>query len=243
METISGTISRFFSLSFMLKQVPFILSYLPVTLFMAICATVIGWCIGFAAAMARLKKVPVLSNLSSIYVSFIRGTPQMVQIYLTYYGIPVVFAIVNALRGEPAAPVRAFAPMVFAIIAFSINCGAYSSETIRAAILSIDRDQKEAAYAIGLNGFQTMRRIILPQALLIVLPMLCNSLISNILGTSLAFIVSVVDIMAAAKLAGGRSYRYFEVFVLVALIYWFVCLIVEKIMARLERKLRIPGAN
>jgi His/Glu/Gln/Arg/opine family amino acid ABC transporter permease subunit len=236
-------INRFFSVGFMIKEIPFILSYLPVTLFMAICATVIGWTIGFFTAVIRMKRVPVLNIIAGFYISFVRGTPLMIQIYLTYYGIPIIIAIFNALKGMPNAPVKPYSPMAFAIIAFSINCGAYSSETIRAAILSIDRGQKEAAYTIGLTGIQTMRRIILPQAFAVALPMFCNSFMSNILGTSLAFIVSVIDIMAAAKLVGGRSYRYFEMFVVVAVLYWIVCFIIQSFTDWMENKLRIPGAS
>jgi His/Glu/Gln/Arg/opine family amino acid ABC transporter permease subunit len=235
-------INRFFSIEFMLREIPFILSYLPTTLWMAVWATLIGWTIGLFTAFIRIKRIPVLHQLSGFYISFIRGTPLMVQIYLTYYGIPILFAIIKALNGQPNDPVRTFAPIAFAITAFSINCGAYSAETIRALILSIDRGQKEAAYAMGFSTAQVMRRIVLPQSLVIALPMICNSFLSNILGTSLAFIVSVIDIMAAAKLIGGRSYRYFEVFVIVALLYWIACFIIERITKKLEEKLRIPGS-
>jgi His/Glu/Gln/Arg/opine family amino acid ABC transporter permease subunit len=236
-------INRFFSIEFMLREIPFILSYLPTTLWMAVLATLIGWTIGFFTALMRINRVPVLSQVTGFYISFIRGTPLMVQIYLTYYGIPIIFAIIKALNGHPNDPVRTFAPIAFAVTAFSINCGAYSSETIRAVMLSIDRGQKEAAYAMGFSGAQVMRRIVLPQSMVIALPMICNSFMSNILGTSLAFIVSVIDVMAAAKLIGARSYRYFEVFVIVALLYWIACSIIQRITNKLEERLRIPGSS
>ncbi|WP_010253475.1 amino acid ABC transporter permease [Treponema primitia] len=234
-------IERFFSLKFMMGTVPEILSRLPLTLWIALSSTLIGWVIGFFTAVIRMRRIKVLAPISDFYISFIRGTPLMVQIYLTYYGIPIVIACVNALRGHPEAVVNSFRPTTFAIIAFAINCGAYSSETIRAAIQSIDRGQIEAAYSVGLTGIQTMKRIVLPQALIVAVPTLSNSLMSNIQGTSLAFCVSVVDIMAAAKLAGARGYRYFEVFVVVAIIYWISCMVVQRFMKRLEKKLQIPG--
>ena len=234
-------INRFFSLEFMIKEIPFIISYLPTTLFMAVMATLIGWIIGFFVAFVRIRKTPVLNQMAAFYISFIRGTPLMVQIYLTYYGIPIMITIWNTLNGRPNDTVNAYPPMAFAIIAFSVNCGAYSSETIRAAILAIDKGQMEAAYSVGLTTAQTMRRIILPQAAIVALPMFCSSFMSNVLGTSLAFTVSVIDIMAAARLVGGRAYRYFEVFVIAAIIYWIVCFFIQQITKWIENKLRIPG--
>ncbi|MDR1194228.1 MAG: amino acid ABC transporter permease [Peptococcaceae bacterium] len=236
-------INRFFSVEFMLKEIPFIASYLPTTIFMAVCATLIGWFIGFFVAMFRINRVPVLNQLAGFYISFIRGTPLMVQIYLTYYGIPIIITMFHALNGQPSAPITPFLPIAFAIIAFSINTGAYSAETIRAIVISIDKGQREAAFSLGLTASQTMRRIVLPQAFRVALPMLCNSFISNVLGTSLAFIVSVVDIMGAAKLVGGRSYRYFEVFVIVAILYWLISSVIQRFTYWLENKLRIPGTS
>jgi His/Glu/Gln/Arg/opine family amino acid ABC transporter permease subunit len=234
-------IERFFSIKYLLRSAPEILARLPLTLWVALSATLAGWFIGFIVAIIRIRKMPILNGIAGFYISFIRGTPLMVQIYLTYYGIPIVILILNTLSGNPDVVVNSFSPMAFAIIAFALNCGAYSSETLRAAILSIDHGQIEAAYSVGLTSLQTMRRIILPQALLVAVPTLASSLMSMIQATSLAFCVSVVDIMSAAKLAGSRNYRYFEVFVLVALIYWAVCTAVQEIMKRLEKRLRIPG--
>jgi His/Glu/Gln/Arg/opine family amino acid ABC transporter permease subunit len=233
-------VERFFSVKFALKEFPQIVKFLPITLWMAFAASVLGWILGFFTAVARIKRIPVLNQIAGFYISVVRGTPLMVQIYLTYYGIPIIIVLFHALRGEPNPPVTAFPPTLFAIIAFAMHSGAYSSETIRASILAVDRGQIEAAYSVGLTNVQTMRRIILPQALVILVPMLGNSVMSNILGTSLAFAVSVIDITAAAKLVGGRSYRYFEVFVIVAAIYWVVCFVVGRITSAIEKKLRIP---
>lgn len=232
---------RFFSLDYMIRSTPEILARLPITIWIALSSTTVGWIIGFFIAIIRIRRIKVLSQISDFYISFIRGTPLMVQIYLTYYGIPIVILMLHTLWGNPDAVVSSFQPTTFAIIAFALNCGAYSSETLRAAIQSIDRGQIEAAYSVGLTGIQTMKRIVLPQALLVAVPTLSNSLMSMIQATSLAFCVSVIDIMSAAKLVGARSYRFFEVFVIVALIYWAVCTVVQEIMKRIEKKLQIPG--
>jgi L-cystine transport system permease protein len=233
---------RFFSLEFMIRSIPSIAARIPISLAIAISATIFGWTIGFFVALIRIYRVPILSQLVAFYVSFIRGTPLIVQMYLTYYGVPVLIACVNILRGRPNLPVETFPPVVFAIVAFSLNCGGYASETMRAAILSIDKGQIEAAHSIGLNGFQTMKRVIFPLALQVAIPSVANSLMSNVQGTSLAFSIAVVDIMAAAKMVGAAGYRYFEVFIVVAAIYWIICFIMQQIMKKIEKRIRIKGS-
>jgi His/Glu/Gln/Arg/opine family amino acid ABC transporter permease subunit len=226
----------------MLRAIPGIVARVPISLGIAVSATLIGWTIGFLVALIRIYRVPVLAQLSAFYVSFIRGTPLIVQMYLTYYGVPVLIACLNIMNGEPNKPVPSFSPVLFAIIAFSLNCGGYSSETMRAAILSIDKGQIEAAYSIGLNGLQTLRRVILPLAMQVAVPSISNSLMSNIQGTSLAFSIAVVDIMAAAKMIGAAAYRYFEVFVVVAFVYWGICIVMQQIMKQVEKRIRIEGS-
>jgi His/Glu/Gln/Arg/opine family amino acid ABC transporter permease subunit len=232
---------RFFSVKFMLSVIPTILSHLPTTLYLALAASFAGWVIGFFTALIRIHKIPVLNTLAGFYISVIRGIPLMVQLYLTYYGIPVLQACLNILVGRPDAPVYTFQAITFALIALALNCGAYSSETFRATIQAVDRGQIEAAYSVGLTGIQTMKRITLPQALVIAVPTLNNSLISYIHGTSLVFSVGVIEIMAGAKLVGGRGYRYLEPFLIVGLIYWVVCIATERFTAWVEKKLKIPG--
>ncbi len=135
--------------------------------------------------------------------------------------------------------------IIFVFIAFTLNEAAYLSETIRAAILSIDKNEIEAAMSLGMTNFQTMIRVTLPQALLVALPILGNTLISLLKNTSLAFTVAVQDIMGAAKVASGRNLRYFEVYIAAAIVYWAVCLIIEFATKKLENKIdfkskRIP---
>jgi ABC-type amino acid transport system permease subunit len=129
-----------------------------------------------------------------------------------------------------------------AVIAFAINCGAYSSESLRAALLSVDKGQIEAAHSLGLTNAQTLRRVTIPQAVVVALPTMTNGFIGNFHGTSLVFVISVVDILAKAKLTGANAYRYFEVFVAVALIYWALCIVIERLGKYLEKKFALPGA-
>ena len=126
--------------------------------------------------------------------------------------------------------------MVFVFFAYSINEAAYNSETLRSAILSVDKGQIEAAYSVGMSNFQALKQIVLPQAVKVALPNLGNNMISLIKGTSLAFAISVVEITARGQIVAARGYRFFEVFVVVAALYWGLTIAVEKLVYSLEKK-------
>lgn len=225
---------------FMVKSFGKILSALPVTLNIAIVTMIFSLILSFFVAMVRINKVKVVSRLATIYVSFIRGTPLLVQIYLSYYGIPKFLNHMNAKFGW-TLNVNNVPVIVFVYIAFILNMSAYMSETFRAAIMSVEKGQMEAAISIGMSKWQAMRRIILPQAFVVALPNFGNSFISLLKDTSLAFVVSVVELMGKAKIVGAAGLNFFEVYIVVALIYWGVCIVVEKLLAVLEKKIRIGG--
>lgn len=228
-----------FDVHFFLSTFPELARVVPLTLKITGVAMVLALGVGLAVALARIRRVPVLSRLAVGYVSFIRGTPLLVQIYLAYYGIPVLMdwtrhhlglGLGLDLSGVPA--------LVYIYFAFTLNVGAYLSETIRAAILAVDRGQQEAALAVGMSHWQGLRRIVLPQALAVALPSFGNTLIALVKDTSLAFMISVVDLMGQAKILGARGLRFFEVYIAVALIYWVICLAIERGVAVLELRVR-----
>lgn len=229
---------KIFDFQFMLNSVPAILAGIPKTLSIAIVAFFFGSIIGLACALAKINKVPVLQRIVGVYISFIRGTPLLVQIFLIYYGTPIFLRIINAQFGSNF-DLSSVSPITFMFVAFSINAGAYLSETFRSAILAVDKGQLEAAYSIGMSEFQAMRRIILPQALKICLPNIANFFIGLLKDTSLAFAASVTEIMGQAKIVGGQASRFFETYIVAALIYWIICIIFERIVAVIERKGRI----
>lgn len=197
--------------------------------------------IGLIVALIKIEKVPVLSPLSHLYTSFFKGTPLMVQILVFYYGIPLVLNTFNDRYGWNMN-VNDIPAIIFMYIVFSLCYGAYISEVMRAAILSVDKGQSEAGYTIGMSKFTTFRRIIFPQALSNALPNLGNYFVDLVKGTSLAFTATVLEILAAAKILGGREYKYFESYLAAAIIYWVICTLfqllfnkVEKISRRHER--------
>ncbi|WP_238900013.1 amino acid ABC transporter permease [Clostridium sp. YIM B02500] len=227
-----------FKPSFILKSFPEILKYLPATLEIALVSIISGLLLGFIIAIIRIKQVPIINKVLTLYVSFMRGTPLLVQLYLSYYGIPLVVEYINYRFGTKYN-INNIPAIVFVFLAFALNESAYTSETIRGAILSVDKKEIEAGQSVGMTSVTIMRRIILPQALLVAIPNLGNTLISLVKSTSLAFTVSVMDVMASAKVIAGRNMRFFEVYIAIAIIYWVICLIIEIVFRKVEKKLNI----
>ncbi|MDR2803328.1 MAG: amino acid ABC transporter permease [Treponema sp.] len=231
--------ANLFDVSLVFTQIPRVLNALPVTLYLTLLSLVCGLTLALAVAVVKITKVPVLQQICAVYVSVTRGTPLIVQLYLTYFGIPLILRYVNYYNGTNFN-INAVPPIFFALVALSLNQGAYSSETIRAAILSVDKGQIEAAHSLGMTTGQLLRRILIPQAFVVALPSLGNSLIALLKETSLAFVCSVVEITANAKILAGNSYRFFESYCSVAIIYWLLTFIIEQSVRYAEKRIRIP---
>jgi len=227
----------FFDIQYAIKQFPVILEGAPMTLLIAVVAMLLGAVIGFLLTLCRMYKVPVLNRLAMLYISFIRGTPILVQIYIIFFGIQLIFELIVQAMGWNAST-SSIPCLLYAFAAFSINAGAFLSETIRSALSSVEAGQMEAAYSVGLSTAQAMRRIIIPQALVSALPNLGNAFLLLIKGSSLAFTVMVVEILSKAKIEAGAGYRYTENFVVASIIYWGMCFIFEKVFVLLENRLK-----
>ncbi|MGM9534020.1 MAG: amino acid ABC transporter permease [Intestinibacter sp.] len=225
-----------FDPSYIAKFLPILIKALPVTLLITVVAMIGGLILGFIVAIVKIKNIPVLKQIFAVYVSFMRGTPLLVQLFLSYYGLPILLLVVNE-KFNTSFDINHVPALIFVFVAFILNEGAYLSETIRASILSIDKNEIEAAMSLGMTSFQIMIRVTLPQALVVALPILGNTLISLIKNTSLAFTVAVQDIMGAAKVASGRNLRFFEVYIAASIIYWIVCIVIEFIAKKVEKKI------
>ena len=228
--------SKLFDGKLVFTQIPLLLKYLPVTMELAVTAMIASLILGLLLALVKIKKVPVLV---SIYISVIRGTPILVQLYVTYFGIPMLLKYINFKCGTNYN-VNGVAPIVYAFVALALNESAFNAEIIRASLESVDKGQVEAASALGMNYFQALIRIILPEAIVVALPSLGNAFIGLIKGTSLAFVCSVVEMTAEGKIIAGRNYRYFEVYISLAIIYWVITFVLERVISYLEKKLRVP---
>ena len=223
-------------ITYIFSTIPEIVTKLPITLLIAFSATIIGFLLGILIALIRFFHVKVLSQISTVFISFIRGTPMVIQLYLAYYGIPLLISrIVEAAGNE--FDINSLPSTLFAIIAFALNTGAYMSESFRSSLMSVEAGQFEACKSLHYSTWDSLKTVILPQAFVIALPTLTSSLLAMIKNTSLAFCITVVDIMAQARIIGSRSFRYFEIYIAVSLLYWPVCALLERLLLVLEKKL------
>ncbi len=199
------------------------LSGLGYTLLISLFAVLIGLVLGILAAFGRLSKIKVFNWIAGIYIDIIRGTPTMVQVLIIYY---VIFAGVTL----PA--------WIVGVIAFSINSGAYIAEIVRGGILSINPGQTEAGRSLGLTQTQTMRYIIMPQAMKNILPALANEFIVLIKETAVIGMVNNVDLLGAAKKVQTLTYDFLWPLVSCAAIYYVIIKILTIILSKLEAQLR-----
>ncbi|WP_336791138.1 ABC transporter permease subunit [Gordonia malaquae] len=183
----------------------------------------IGLVIALVVALARLSEKRGVAWLARVYISIIRGTPLLVQLFIIFYALPEI-----GIKVEPFPA---------AIVAFSLNVGGYAAEIIRAAIISVPSGQTEAAQTIGMNYATTMRRIILPQAARIAVPGLSNTLISLVKDTSLASVILVTELFRTAQIAAAPTFEFLPLYVTAAVYYWVVCLVLSMLQGRLELRL------
>lgn len=204
-----------------LESLPFILRGVPYTLGIALTSTIIGIVIGLFLALMRLSDFKIIQWLARLYVSFMRGTPALVFLFLIYFGLPFAGIQFNALTS--------------AIICFSLNAAAYISEILRSALFSVDKGQWEAAAVLGLSPYVTLKKIILPQAVRIAIPPLSSVLLDVIKGTSLAAMITVNEVFQNARIVGGREHDYMTMYILVAMVYWMICSIFSLLQDYLEK--------
>ena len=202
---------------------PLLIAGVKFTIPLAVVSFILGSMLAMATALARISKYKALVSISSFYVWIIRGTPLIVQLFIIFYGLPKAGIIIGAL---PAA-----------IIGFTLNVGAYNSEVIRAAILSIPKGQWEAASSIGMTHTQALVRIILPQAARVSVPPLSNSFISLVKDTSLAAAITYAEMFQIAQRITAATYEPLALYMEVAFIYLLFCTILTILQQRIEKKL------
>ena len=216
-----------------------LIKFLPVTLKIAFFAMIFGLAFGFLLAIIRLKKTPVLKQFTSVYISLIRGTPILVQLYVTYFGIPIFLKYLNYWNGWHIQ-VTGIPPIVYAIAALAFNQAAFYSVTIQSALEAVNKGEIEAAASLGMTGFQRMIHIIIPEALELALPSLGNTIIGLVKGTSLAFTCSIVEMTAQGKIIAGSDFRFFEVYVALGIIYWLVTIVIEHVLKGILKLTSVP---
>ncbi len=204
---------------------PLLMSGMRLTIQLTVIAVSIGTVLGLIFSLLRISKFKPVGWLAKGYVDFFRGTPLLVQILLIYNGLP-------PLLGIPPLP-----PMTSGIIALSLNAGAYIAEIFRAGILSIDRGQMEASRSLGMTYGQSMVNVILPQAFKRSIPPLGNEFIAMLKDSSLVSVIAVQELMMTGRIMQGRSYRPFETWIVVALLYLVMTMTLSQFVGYLERRM------
>ncbi len=202
---------------------PMLKKLLIVTIPLTIVSFAIGLVLAIAAALARISGSRVLSAIARAYISIIRGTPLLLQLFIVFYGLPEIGIDLN--------------PWPSAILALSFNVGGYAAEVVRSAILSVPKGQFEAASTIGMGYWQSLRRIVFPQAARTAVPPLSNTAISLLKDTSLVSVVLLTDMFRQAQLAGANAQIYLPIYVVAGFYYWVVCVGMATFQGRLETRL------
>lgn len=221
---------KLFDLKEAIDYFPKILFHLNITLLIVLSAVIIGSFIGCILALFRLYKVTVLNQLSIIYISFIRGTPIIVQMFVVFYGLPILLNIFGI-------NINKWDKLYFVIITYGLNVAAFLAEIFRASILSVPIEQAEAAYSVGLTSIQAFYRIVIPQAIITALPSLGTILVSLLQDTAIAFQLGVVDVMGEITVIGANTKRTMEGYVDAAIIFFVLAIILEKSFSTLEKRL------
>ncbi|MCC2596348.1 amino acid ABC transporter permease [Pusillimonas sp. MFBS29] len=200
---------------------PILLKGTGYTLIFAFSAMLGGLLVGFALAVLRIIPSRFTQVPATVYVSMMRGTPLLVQVFIIYYGLPSIGI--------------SFDPLTAGVLALSLNAGAYISESLRGAILGISRGQWSAGYSLGLGYGQNLRYVVMPQALRLAVPSMSNSLISLIKDTSLVSVITVTELLLATKDVIATTFQPLPLYLAAAGIYWVLSLCLEQVQARLEK--------
>lgn len=206
------------------------------TLYIAVIGTIVGFLLGYIVGIVEdikinqgdgiIKKmfVRLIKAIFRVYVEIFRDTPMIVQAMIVYYGIKMLGAEVT--------------PVFAGILVTVLNTGAYMAETVRAGIGSIDLGQREGAWAMGMSSFGTMLYVVLPQAFKNIIPEMANTFLTNLKMTSVLNVIAVQELFMAAKTVGGNYYKYFESYLVIAIIYFVLCFFFNKIFNLIEKKMQ-----
>jgi cystine transport system permease protein len=215
--------------SLLVQSVPALAQGAVLTIKFAVYSMFFGLVAGVILAMMGISHNRVFVGVARCYVSVMRGTPLLVQIFVIYYGLP---SLGISLDPTPAG-----------VIALSANVAAYLSESMRGAVTGVAMGQWLAAYSLGLSRMQTLRYVIGPQALRIAVPSLSNSLISLIKDTSLVSVITVTELLRSAQEVIATTYQPLPLYLAAAVVYWVLCSVMEFVQRRFEHRLALPGRH
>src|SRR5690625_1413836 len=215
-------IKNLFDFELAWESLPFLLGGIPMTISVSLIGMALGLTLGFFLALARGSERIIIRWPARIYISFMRGTPILVFLFILYFGLPIVGIQFDALTA--------------ASLGFGLNSSAYIAEINRASFNSIDKGQWESAKALNMSYLQTMQKVIFPQAIMIAIPPLTNVFMDIVKATSLAAVITVPELFQKAQIVAGREFDSMTLYILVALIYWPICVIIEWLQNILEKR-------
>ena len=224
-------------IAYALEAFRYLLDYVPVTLALAVGSMFLGSLLGLAVMFVRWRNVPVLGKLGTWYVVIGRALPTLIILYVVFFAFPVFLLYMN--DGQVSERFNAIPPFLFALAGLTLHSGAYLAEAFRTAVQSVDKGQMEAALACGMTWSQGFRRIILPQAAVLAVPLMGNQFLSLIKNTSIAFMITVLEMFGAANYLSSISERYIEIYLALAALYWLVSMFFETLFRKLEIRLAV----
>lgn len=224
--------SEFFDIELVFYFFPKLLSRLHITLLLVLAATLIGIVLGTVLALLRLHKIPIFNQITTVYISFMRGTPILVQMFVVYYGMPGILSLIRI-------DINRWDKLAFVIITYGLNMAAFMAEIIRAAVTSVPVGQTEAAYSVGMTRIQAFLRIVAPQAVLTALPSLGTNMVGLLQDSTIAFSLGIIDVMGKAKVLGATTYHTLEGYADAAVIFLMLCILLEKGCSVVESRLQL----
>jgi polar amino acid transport system permease protein len=214
-------------IEFLMDSLPNLLDGLSITLLLTFISLTVGLVLGIVLALGRVYGNKIISSVCIGYIEVIRGTPLLVQLFILYFGLPSIEIDLT--------------PLSAALLGLSLNSGAYQAEYFRGSLQSISSGQMVAARTLGMNRLQSIQNIILPQALRLSIPAWSNELIYLLKYTSIAYIIQVEELTAEGKFIAADTFRYIEIFTIIAVIYLMLTILFTEIIDRIENKISIPG--
>ncbi|MCH4169213.1 MAG: amino acid ABC transporter permease [Streptococcaceae bacterium] len=213
-------------LGYLVQAITEIIPFIPVTLLISVSAMFFAIILGIIMALLRRQNNKIIASLAGLYVSLFRGFPTVVQLFIVYFGLPQIFPAFNSLSA-----------MYAVIITFSFKESSYLTEIFRAGLDSVDQGQIEAGLAIGMKKWKIYQEVVFPQAIVNALPGTTNTFVSLVKESSLAFTLGITELFAEGKLIASSNLRYFETYLAVGLIYWFMIIIIGRLENLVEKRM------
>lgn len=214
-----------FDFNFFLQCFPALIAKIPFTLYLGIISFVASMALAIVILIIRNSKISVFRWFAELFVSFFRSTPYITQLFIFYYGLPQLIPSLVNLSAETSF-----------VISVALNSSAFIVEILRGGLLSVDKGQREAALSIGLNKFQVMTQVVIPQAFVSILPALGNTFVGAIKNTAIAFTIGVVEILSESKILAARGFNYMEAYIAAGIVYWILILAIDLVQKRLEKR-------